>query len=379
MDELIDFAVRSVRTRSYSGSEEEMARLLEAEMKNCGFDAVTIDSAGNVLGRVGSGRTVIHFDSHLDTVEVADGEQWERGPFSGDIADGFLWGRGSVDMKSGLCASVHAAARAKRQGLLDGKTVYISGSVSEEYCDGVNLRILYEETGMKPGCCVICEPSSNRMALGHRGKAQVRIRTKGVSSHASAPEKGVNAVYRMAPVIARVEGLGAALAAKESGGTVALSDISCVSVSLNAVPSECSVYLDRRLAFGESLAQVTQEMDALVEGCDGASWEAGTLRRRSWTGKELVYEPMHDPWKISSSHPLAQALRAAYIEETGEPPEEMTWDFSTNAVTPVSTGIPVIGLGPGDCKLAHMRNERCAVSEIEQACRIYTRLIGKLI
>ena len=169
---LIDFYRQTIRTRSYSDEEGDMARLTEAKMKELGFDEVYIDSTGNVVGRVGNGPKVIHFDSHMDNVRVNDPEDWIVPPFSAEIVDGQVYGRGSVDMKGGLSASVFAAALAKRQGLLEGKTVYVTGSVCEEYCDGVCLEHFYRESNVRPDVCVICEPSDNTITLGHTGKVQ---------------------------------------------------------------------------------------------------------------------------------------------------------------------------------------------------------------
>jgi len=323
--ELIEFVQRSVQTRSYTDEEGDYAKLVKDEMERLGYDEVFIDSTGNVVGRIGDGPKIIHFDSHMDTVQVNDPEEWEHPPFSGEIQDGYLWGRGSVDMKSALSASVYAAVRARDLGYLDGKTVYVTGTVCEEFCDGENLKHLYEELSLKPDFCVICEPSDNVITLGHKGKAQIRIRTHGVSAHGSAPEKGVNAVYEMAEIITRVDELNKSLYRdNEPHGTVVLSDISSVSASLNAVPSECAIYLDRRLVLGETLDQVEEEMDRLIEG-KNASWEVGTLYHTSWKGKDLVYEPMHDPWKIDKDHELTQSLMKAYSNVYKEEPK--AFDF----------------------------------------------------
>lgn len=372
---LIDFAARAVQTISYSDSEGRLAKLIMEEMESLDFDEVFFDSAGNVVGKVGNGPKIIQFDSHMDTVEVNDAELWDVPPFEGRVIDGSLWGRGSVDMKSALCASVYAAALARKEGLLEGKTVYVTGTVCEEYCDGENLKMLYKELNLKPDACIICEPSGNVITLGHKGKAQIKITTRGVSSHGSAPEKGVNAVYEMAEIISRVDALNKRLSDKEgSHGTVVLSDISCVSASLNAVPSSCSIYLDRRLALGENLEEVRCEMDELIAGKD-AFWEVGTLCHTSWKGAKLVYEPMHNPWIIEKTHPLTLAINQAYESVYGHAPTEYDfWDFGTNAITPVAMGIPVIGFGPGDYKLAHMRNEHCPVQQIKDACKVYLKL-----
>lgn len=376
---LLAFAQNLVKTRSYSGDEEQLARLIAAWMNDLGFDEVIIDRYGNVLGRVGSGERIILFDSHMDTVTVTDENLWDVPPFQGDIVDGYLWGRGSVDMKSSLAASIFAAAAAKSQGLLSGKTVYVSCTVDEEYCDGESLKLLLAEQHIRPDFAVICEPSGNQIAVGHKGKAQVVIKTKGVSAHGSAPEKGVNAIYEMAEIIQRIEQTNLKLMQKSGRrATLVLSQISSTSVSLNAVPSACEVYLDRRMVLGETEQTIRDEMNAIIAG-KNAEWEVGTLHRKTWTGEELTYEPLHPAWEISLEHELAKVFIGAYETTFGRAPEVYDfWDFSTNAVALIPLGVPTIGFGPGEYKLAHMRNEKCAVSEIVDACLMYTHVISKL-
>ena len=378
-DDLIKFVQNAVRTQSCSGSEESLASLIQKTMKDLNYDEAIIDSTGNAVGRIGNGKTIIHFDGHMDTVQVHDGKNWKVPPFSGDIKDGAIFGRGSVDMKSGLCAAIYGAALAKKKGHLDGKTVYITGTVCEEYCDGESLKHFYKEFNLKPDCCIICEPSDNLIALGHKGKAQIRIVTHGVSAHGAAPEKGKNAVYEMSEIIKRVEQLNDKLCSgTENNGTIVLSDISCVNASLNAVPSECTIYLDRRLALGESIDKVKAEMDCLIKDKD-AHWEIGTLHHTTWKGALLNYEPLHDPWKIGKDSKLAQALQRAYKNVSNKDACKFDfWDFSTNAVTPVSMGIPTIGFGPGEYKLAHMKDEHCSIQKIIEAFYVYAELIKEL-
>ena len=378
-NDLLAFAQDLVRIKSYSGQEEQIARFIASRMETLGFDEVRIDRYGNVLGRVGSGDRIILFDSHSDTVSVTDEDQWDVPPFSGEIVDGYLWGRGSVDMKSGLAASIYAAVIAKSQGQLSGKTVYVSCTVDEEYCDGEGLKHMLEESNVRPNYAIICEPSANTIATGHKGKAQVIIKTKGVSAHGSAPEKGVNAIYEMAEIIQRVEQTNLELMQK--GGrksTLVLSQISSTGVSLNAVPSACEIYRDRRMVPGETEQTIRDEMDRIIAG-KNATWEIDRLHRKTWTGEELTYQPFHLAWEISLQHELAKAFIDAYGETFGHAPEKYDfWDFSTNAVATVRSGIPTIGFGPGEYKLAHMRNEKCAVSQIIDACKVYSRVIDRL-
>jgi len=376
---LIEFAQNLVRIKSFSGQEGEAIKFIEEKMFALGYDEVTIDSMGNVVGRIGHGEKAILFETHIDTVEVKDEEKWDIPPFSGDIVNGNLHGRGSVDMKSGAAASIYAGVIAKKLGFISGKTIYVSCSVFEEDCEGENLKHLFKELNFKPNYVVICEPSDNKIVLGHKGKAQIAIKTHGVSAHSSAPEKGINAIYEMAEIIQRVEKANLELM-KKSGlqGTLVMSRISSVSASLNAVSSECEVYLDRRMIPGETEEDIKQEMEQLIKS-KNATWGVGTLHRKSWTGMEIKYEPFHLAWKIDLRHELSKACIAAYKEYfRNEPAEYDFWDFSTNAVTPVRMGIPAIGFGPGEYKLAHMRNERCEVSQIIDACNFYTRVINQM-
>jgi len=375
--ELAAFAQELIRIEGLSGQEDAVARAIAAKMETLGYDEVRIDRYGNVLGRMGNGAKKLLFDSHTDTVAVHDADQWQVPPFSGEIKDGFLWGRGSVDMKSGLAASVYAPVFARQQGKLDGKTVYVTCTIFEEDCDGVGLDLLLADSRIQPDYAVVCEPSNNQIAIGHKGKAQIILKTKGVSAHGSAPEKGVNAVYEMAEIIRRVDQTNRNLPVINGRkGTLVLSRISSTAVSLNAVPSECEIYLDRRTVPGETQDSLQAEMDALTAGRD-ATWEVDTIRRTSWTGQPLTYYPLHTAWELGREHPLMQAFIRAYQQVIGITPEKLDfWDFSTNAVALGSRGIPVIGFGPGDPKLAHMRDERCAVSQIEEACLLYAQVIG---
>jgi len=358
---------------------EEIVKFIEHKMKALGYDEITIDSMGNVIGRIGSGEKSILFDSHVDTVMVNDEELWDVPPFSGQIVNGRLYGRGSVDMKSGAAASIFAGSLAKQLGLDSGRTIYVSCGVFEEDCDGENLKHLFIELNIKPDYVIICEPSGNKISVGHKGKAQVSIKSHGVSAHGSAPEKGINAIYEMAEVIQRVEKINLELMKrKDRHGTLVLSRISSTGASLNAVPSECEIYLDRRMVLGETAESIKQEMDQLISG-KNASWEVDTIHRKSWTGMEIVYKPFHLAWEIDLNHELSKSCIGAYTEIYGvEPDEYVYWDYSTDAVTPVSMGIPTIGFGPGEYKLAHMRNENCEITQILDACNFYSALIQNI-
>ncbi len=376
---IIQFARELIRVKSYSGEEQHLAHLIAEKMCEMDFDAVTIDRLGSVLGRIGSGSPSILFESHLDTVKVHDQQEWSHPAFGGEIDRGNLWGRGSVDMKSAIAASVFAAVSARDAGYLKDKTIYVSCSVFEEDCDGEGINAMLEDHLLAPDYAVICEPSMNQIVLGHNGKAQIVIRTHGRSAHGSAPEKGINAVYEMAEIIQRVEAVNKNLPLISGRkGSLVLSQISSKSVSLNAVPDQCEIYLDRRTVPGESFSSINQEMEQIISG-KNAKWFIDTVNRTAWTGEPITYRPFHEPWRIDQDHTLIRSAVTAYRQVFAQDPLEFGfWDFSTNAVALIKRGIPCVGFGPGDPKQAHTRDEHCAISQIFHAFYFYTELINAI-
>ena len=378
-EDMVEFAQRLIRAKSYTGDEEQAVRCVYDKMVELGYDEVLIDDYGNVLGRVGEGEKEILFDAHLDVVGAEDGEEWRHGPFSGDVADGQLWGRGSADCKGSVISMVYSGALMKRLGLLEGKRVYISASIMEEDYDGELLDRVMSEQHLNPSFAVIGEPSQMKLALGHRGRAMYVIRTSGISAHASAPDTGDNAIYKMARIITRVDELNRKLQ-RQTGekGSVAVTRIESYSASLNAIPDQCSIYLDRRLALGEDEEMVGREMDELVEGAD-ASWEIYDAAGPSWKGRQVVLHTFLPAWETDRDSELALKGIKVYEEVLGKKPELFKWDFATNGFACAGRyHVPTIGLGPGDYILAHKKDEHCSIREIAAASAYYAALAAEL-
>ncbi len=378
-DEIISFAQETIRTQSMTCQEENMARLVEKKMRELGYDEVHVDETGNVLGRIGYGKNVLMFDSHMDTVTVIDADQWEDDPFGGVIKDGRLYGRGSVDMKCPLVASIYGAYFAKMAGLPDDVTIYVSASTMEEDYDGEAVRQLLVSTGLRPDAVIICEPTNLKIATGHRGRALIEIKVEGKSCHASNPSNGINPVYRMEELIARTRKQAELLDAKEGEkGSVALTNIYCSTSSNNSVPQDATIILDRRLALGETEDVITEEMNRMVAGTK-SQWCFSDIPARSWTGKDFVFHSFLPAWRIDENHALVQAAEAAYGAMKAEEPELFQMGASTNGVTTAGMfHLPTIVLGPGDLAQAHSANEYCSIGSMLDACRIYAAIcLGK--
>ena len=368
------FLQRLIQTKSFSGEEGPLAGIIQKEMQLLGYQNIQIDPMGNVIGQIGDGPKAILFDGHMDTVRAEDSAAWKMSPFSGTIAAGIIYGRGSVDMKSGLAAAIYAAARA---GKICGKTVYVSATVDEEFCDGAALGYVLDNLPHRPEAVVICEPSDNCIVQYQRGKALVEVEAYGKAAHGATPELGRNAIYEMSALLPKIQVLGDRLAALSSSGSLTLSQITSRSNSLNAVPDRCSVCIDRRLAMGESRNTVTKEFDDIIAG-HTARWKILGIERTSWTGHPITYYPLHDPWELDLTSPLGMLALEAWHAAVSDLPHFANWSFSTNAVAAVERRIPVLGFGPGAPADAHTADESCPLYQVFQAADYYKALISIL-
>jgi putative selenium metabolism hydrolase len=379
--DLVKFMQDIIRIPSLSSEEGAVIERIRDEMQRLGYDEVTIDPMGNVLGRIGSGPRVIAFDGHVDTVDVGDPELWDRDPHSGDIEGDVLYGRGSSDMKGGVASSVYAGALLKQRGIPDNVTVYVTGTVQEEDCDGLCWQYIVKEDGLRPDLVVITEPTSLRIYRGHRGRMEMEVHTSGVSCHGSAPERGENAVYKMAGIIADIEKLNENLEPREplGKGTVTISEIRSTSPSLCAVADGCTIHLDRRLTIGETEETSVAEILALSSvKAANATVTVLDYTVPSHTGLTYPTRKYYPTWEMPESEPEVQAAMTAYREAFGNEPEVGHWTFSTNGVATAGMHhIPSIGFGPGHEHFAHAPNEQTEIEHLVCSAAFYSALVDE--
>jgi putative selenium metabolism hydrolase len=372
---IVRFLRDLIATRSLSAQEGDVIRRVEAEMMACGYDEVRIDPMGNILGRIGSGPRVLAFDAHVDTVDVGNPANWPVDPFAGDERDGVVYGRGACDMKGALASIVYGGRIVKELGMGGGCTLWVVGSVQEEDCDGLCWQYILNEDGLRPEAVVIAEPTNLGVYRGHRGRMEIEVRTEGVSCHGSAPERGVNAIYRMAPIVADIERLNERLGGEPflGKGTVTVSEIRSTSPSLCAVADSAAIHLDRRLAASDTLASAVSEIEALPS-VKAAAARVVVLDYAvpSWRGLTYPTRKYYPTWLLAEDHPLLRAGTAAYEGLFGRPPEVGRWAFSTNGVAVMGMhGIPCVGFGPGDEVYAHTAAEHVPIEHLVKAAAWY--------
>lgn len=363
-----------IRARSLSGNEKEVAGVLKQQMENAGFDEVFIDGLGNVIGRIGNGSKVIAFDGHIDTVDVGNPANWSFDPFSGEINDGYVSGRGSVDQKGGPAAFVTAGKIIKELGIPDDVCLYFVGSVMEEDCDGLCWKYIIEEDHIRPDVVVSTEPTNLNLYRGHRGRMEIQIEFRGISSHGSAPERGKNAVYMASRACLGIEKLNEQLPSDPflGKGSITVSEFVSGSPSLCAVADYARVHLDRRLTLGETKESALNEIQRIIYPSE-ASVKVLYYNGKAFTGKEYGMEKYYPTWLIPEDHHAVQAGANTFEKLFGQKPLIDKWTFSTNGVTINGIyQIPVIGFGPGNEVLAHAPDEKVPVSHLIKASAFYS-------
>ncbi|MEK7742957.1 MAG: M20/M25/M40 family metallo-hydrolase, partial [Elusimicrobiota bacterium] len=209
---MVRFARDLVAIPSFSTQEGPLVRRIAQEMKRNGFDQVKVDRMGNIIGRIGSGRVRIMLDAHIDTVGIGDRKAWKWDPFKGKYENGKVYGRGSADQKLSMVPMVYGGRILKDLGLTGDYTYLAVGSCQEEDCDGLPLLHIIQKEGIRPDYVVITESTELKVYRGHRGRMEIRVVCKGRSCHASAPERGINAVVHMTDIVREVTALNKRLA-----------------------------------------------------------------------------------------------------------------------------------------------------------------------
>ena len=364
---------RLVKIKSLSVQEETVQKELMSQMEGAGFDEVNMDGLGNVIGRIGNGKKILAFDGHMDTVDLGNMKNWDFDPLGGEIKDGFVHGRGSVDQKGGAAAFVTAGRILKEIGFNKDMTIYFVGSVIEEDCDGLCWKYIVEEDGIRPDFVVSTEPTNLNIYRGQRGRMEMHVEFHGVSSHGSAPERGKNAIYMASRAALEIEKLNERLKTDEflGQGSVTISEIISGSPSLCAVSDYARLHLDRRLTWGETKESAVKEIEALIDP-ENAKVSLLDYKEKAFTGLEYGMEKYYPTWKMEADHLIVKTGEEAFEKLYGKKPITDKWTFSTNGVTINGFyGIPIIGFGPGNEVLAHAPNEKVPVNDLVVASAFY--------
>lgn len=374
-DRVVSFLQRLVQVPSRTGNEEQAAALVSRELRTLGID-FRVDGSGNIIGQLsgGAGRSVM-LHAHLDIVDPGDAHRWKYPPFSGELADGHVWGRGSVDDKGCVAAQVYALGLLRELGLTPPGDVLVAAVVGEEI-GGLGSRHLAAEA--PPDLAIIGEPSNNTLRRGHRGRFEFVVTFRGRSAHASTPQLGSNPSFALSRFLLA---LREAPMARDSdfGDTTAVPTLLYVDqTSSNVIPAATSVHLDWRNAPGETLAQARAVVERLAEASlePGISVEVGVATRlvSSYTGISETIEHAVTPFWIAAQDTRLLAAQDALSSALGRQVPVDIWPFYTDGGFLHAAGVPCIGFGPGDPAMAHVLDERMPVEQLLEATAGYMAL-----
>jgi len=356
---------------------------IQEEMLSLGYDEARFDVMGNTIGRIGNGPKALLYDSHIDTVGVGDREDWHWDPFVGKIENGYLYARGACDEKGSTPGMVYGLAIARDLGLLDDYTVYYFGNM-EEWCDGIGPNAFVEvDPLVKPDFVVIGEPTKMRVYRGHKGRIEMKITTTGRSAHAATHYLGDNAVYKMILIIDLIRDLdrrmrfGLGYHPVLGYASIAVTDAEARTNSINAVPNQFTIYLDRRTTLHEKREDILDFMNGMIPDHlkNEIFVEELYYDTPSYTGFVFPLNKYYPAWLLEETHPLVKAGLKSIHDLWGEQRPLGTWDFSTNGTYWAGkAGIPSIGFGPGEEEDAHTIHEKVLLDDVVKATEFYAYL-----
>ena len=371
MSRVVEIAREILRIPSPTRSEGPIAEYLVSFLSGLGF-ALEIDPDHNIVARLGapSGRPAVILCGHHDHVAVGDQGNWTVDPFAAEIRDGQLWGRGATDAKGPLTCILAAAEALAHEGIPAGAQLLVV-SVREETNDlaqrGI-VRVL--KRGVRGEVALVAEATGLDLCLGHRGRVDYAIETRGRTAHGSMPDRGVNAVLHMIEVVRELTAMPLPDRPPLGPGSQNIG-VFRGGIQPNIVPDACRIEVDRRITVGETPASVRAEVEAAL----------ARVRQRVpalQAGCEVLVG--FEPSFISPEEPLVSLAAGIVGEVSGRVPSTIYMQAHTDQEWLVNMAkVPTLILAPGDMAQAHCPDERISVAAMEVGARIYTRLARALL
>jgi putative selenium metabolism hydrolase len=397
-DDLVKFTQEIVRIPSVTGEEGEVAKAVLAKLKEIGVDDAWIDGIGNVVGVLrGSGKGPnVMLNTHLDIVPAGRRENWQYDPFGAKIdQDGNIFGRGTVDIKGGTAAHIYTMKLLKeirdKEGIPLPGNVIFSAVVFEEAAECFGMQYLCENTlpekNLSFDLCYLAEPTHGHVYLGHRGKVELVVTTRGETAHSSTPWAGVNALQLMVPVLDRIFNVmpeGFSSHPELGKASITITNLICRPGGLSIMPDEAEISIDRRYVPGETLESILDEFKALFKEMktQNPKFEAAvkirTFHEKSYTGYEKDVQKYHPVWVTDKDHPFAQKTIEA-LQAIGQPGETGYWRFGTDGSWSAGImGIPTIGFQWGEESLAHTPIEHISIDQLMKTTEGYAAIVCEL-
>ena len=365
------------------GNEEAVAALMTAKLSALGLETMTVEAAPgrpSVIGKLagsGNGPTLL-LNGHMDV--QPPGHHWTRDPFAATIEGRRMYGQGAMDMKAGLAAIVYALEYLKDTGCCLAGDVIVT-AVADEVCGGhLGTGYLVGEGLVHADIAVVCEPTGDTVRVAHRGALWLEIEVSGKSAHGGRPWLGVNAVSKVARIIAAIEDELVPSLQERTHSLLPAPTINIGSIEggtkVNLVADHASIQIDRRMVPGEDADAAEAEVVNLCRAFCSADTEDWSVN---------VKRLMHvTPGEISADAPIVKACQSAHRTVTGEEAVIGSTAGFEDAHFLLEAGIPTAMYGPyrrtesnedPHFTSSGMADESVDLDDVARAARIYAQLM----
>lgn len=378
-EEIVEFLRALVRIPSVTGEEAEVGRFVEKTLRKMGLPVELLEAERgrpNVLATWDSGASgpTLLLNDHLDIIPPGPLEFWTHPPFAADIADGRVYGRGTIDTKSGLTTLIMATEALRRSGIAFRGKLSLACVCDEEVGGKLGIQHIAKLGRLRADMAVVAEPTTMQIEIATKGRMNIRVATRGVATHGARPWFGHNAIDDMAHVITELGWLYEKLKQRRhpllghptlnvglvQGGTVP-----------NMVPNKCIIEIDRRLIPGETQEQAMAEIREVLARVKSSrpSFDASAEQLLWWPG-----------YAIEETEPIVQIACRAYEKVVGVRPRVAGKDAGTDASW-INTlaGIPVVMFSPGDGMKAMNADENVGIDDLITATKVIAQIIHDVL
>ncbi|WP_455582981.1 M20 family metallopeptidase [Dysosmobacter sp.] len=382
-DEIVQTASELIQINSQSLHEKELAEYVAAKMRKLGYDDVTVDAYGSVFGTVkgtGGGSSVM-LNCHMDVVDAGDPARWKHPPYSGEIAEGRIWGRGASDTKGTFAIQLYVPVMLRELGMLPKGDIVVAGVVAEEIA-GFGAMMHTKENRMLTDYAIVGEATENDISIGSRGRCCPYITITGKSCHASLPHVGHNPFDYLKKLLPELDTVQMGSDELFGSSTMSVTKIESSEKGTNIIPNEVVVYIDYRQTGDDSEANVRAKIQAVLDRIQvpgvSAKVEILYFPLTTYTGVDGEGYQGEYPFTVSAEEPYIQQAKAAIEAAVGRQIRTKPWAFATDTGHYTAKGVKCLGYSPAEIKLCHTTEDSIDIAMMEEGMVGYLAVASAL-
>ena len=323
---------------------------------------------------------ILCYNAHMDIVGEGDSKLWTSDPFSLDIREGKIYGRGTCDMKCSLVAMTQAMIFANNSDLKVKNAILGCFVTEEEAAEGLAFEEIIVELGIIPDFVILGEPTGNKISLGQRGKVKFTIEATGKRAHSSVPEKGINAIYPLSEDLLVIDKFNQEEFKNFADDVVKRNSVVVTKVitepdDSSSVISFAKADVIARLAKGETFSSLICKLSAYPTWKD-LKYNVETYNKPSYTGIVKDWKTEHKAWLTDKDNFFVKKLSYSIENVIDQKVDYTIWPFSTDGVLSASRcNIPTVGFGAGFESVCHIVDEYVDEKKFFDSLKVYLILI----